>query len=72
MKTNIKFKRYIKNDPFQRKDLYFYYDGTKEWHLNGKLHREDGPASERSNGAKHWWLNGNRFSEKNYWKAFGI
>ena len=69
MKTNIYFKRYIRSDPFQRKDLYFYSSGAKSWFLNGKLHREDGPASERSNGAKHWWLNNNNFSEKNYWKA---
>ena len=34
------------------------YDGTKEWYLNDKLHREDGPAIERANGDKEWWLNG--------------
>ena len=33
-------------------------DGTKEWFLNGKRHREDGPAYEHPNGAKQWWLNG--------------
>ena len=33
-------------------------DGTKYWSLNGKLHREDGPAVERSDGSKEWWLNG--------------
>jgi hypothetical protein len=33
-------------------------DGTKEWFLNDKLHREDGPAIERANGTKSWWLNG--------------
>jgi antitoxin component YwqK of YwqJK toxin-antitoxin module len=32
--------------------------GTKEWYLNGQLHREDGPAVECSNGSKSWWLNG--------------
>ena len=32
-------------------------DGTKEWYLNGKLHREDGPAIERSDGSKSWYLN---------------
>ena len=35
-----------------------YPDGTKEWYLNGKLHREDGPAIEYANGSKAWWLNG--------------
>ena len=33
------------------------HDGTKEWSLNGKLHREDGPAMEWANGTKSWWLN---------------
>jgi hypothetical protein len=30
----------------------------KEWWLNGKLHRTDGPAVERADGMKEWWLNG--------------
>ena len=32
-------------------------DGTKEWYLNDKLHREDGPAIEYDNGYKAWYLN---------------
>ena len=32
-------------------------DGAKFWYLNGKLHREDGPAVEYSNGDKRWYLN---------------
>jgi hypothetical protein len=35
-----------------------YPDGTKCWYLNGKLHREDGPAVEWDNGNKWWFLNG--------------
>ena len=35
-----------------------YDDGTKYWFLNGKRHREDGPAIERANGSKLWYLNG--------------
>ena len=31
-----------------------------EWLLNGKLHREDGPAYELPGGYKAWWLNGKR------------
>ena len=38
-------------------------DGTKKWRLNGKLHREDGPAVENSNGSKVWYLNGQRHRE---------
>ena len=36
----------------------FYDIGTKEWWLNGKLHREDGPAVEGSDGSKFWYLDG--------------
>jgi len=32
--------------------------GDKHWYLMGNLHREDGPAIERSNGHKEWYLNG--------------
>jgi hypothetical protein len=35
-----------------------YPNGHKYWFLNGKLHREDGPAYEGANGNKSWWLNG--------------
>jgi len=35
-----------------------YPNGYKEWRLNGKRHREDGPAIEYTSGAKEWWLNG--------------
>ena len=33
-------------------------DGRKEWFLNGKIHREDGPAVEWPNGNKYWYING--------------
>ena len=33
-------------------------NGTKNWYLNGDLHREDGPACEHANGDKMWFLNG--------------
>jgi len=35
-----------------------YESGTREWRLNGTLHREDGPACEYYDGSKYWWLNG--------------
>ena len=40
-----------------------YDDGTRHWILNGKLHREDGPAFEHAKGSKHWYLNGKRHRE---------
>ena len=38
-------------------------NGYKQWWLNGKLHREDGPAVESANGTKEWYLNGKRHRE---------
>ena len=36
-------------------------DGSIVWlDANRKLHREDGPAVEKPNGDKEWWLHGNR------------
>ena len=35
-----------------------YPNGNKSWYLNGKRHREDGPAVEYPNGDKEWYLNG--------------
>ena len=32
--------------------------GNKEWFLNRKLHREDGPAIEYADGDKQWFLHG--------------
>lgn len=32
-------------------------NGYKGWYLNGKRHREDGPAVEYSTGTKQWYLN---------------
>ena len=40
-----------------------YANGYKEWCLNGKLHREDGPACEYPSGTKEWYLNGKRHRE---------
>ena len=34
-----------------------YANGSKEWYLDGKYHRVDGPAIEYANGSKHWYLN---------------
>jgi hypothetical protein len=35
-----------------------YSNGDKYWYLNGRRHRDDGPAIEYSDGHKEWWLNG--------------
>ena len=36
-----------------------WFDGTKGWFVDGKYHREDGPAWEGADGSKEWYLNGN-------------
>ena len=33
-------------------------DGSKQWYLGGKRHREGGPAYKGSDGTEEWWLNG--------------
>lgn len=42
--------------------------GTKEWRVDDKLHRVGGPAVERANGAKEWWVNGQHISEAEFGK----
>ena len=33
--------------------------GTKEWYVDGKLHRDGGlPAVEWANGSREWWVDG--------------
>jgi hypothetical protein len=39
------------------------YANRTEWFLNGKRHREDGPAVEYTNGHKQWRRNGNLHRE---------
>jgi hypothetical protein len=48
---------------YKEYNVKVYNNGTKYWYLNGKLHREDGPAVEYADGTKHWYLNGNLHRE---------
>ena len=38
-------------------------DCTRFWWLNGKYHREDGPAIEFADGNRYWYLNGDLHRE---------
>ena len=38
-------------------------NGDKRWYLDGKLHREDGPAIECADGTRFWYRNGMRHRE---------
>jgi len=41
-----------------KSEYHIHINGDKWWHLNGKLHREDGPAIEFANGGTEYWING--------------
>tara|TARA_R100001086_G_scaffold224634_1_gene142667 strand:- start:110 stop:352 length:243 start_codon:yes stop_codon:yes gene_type:complete len=41
-------------------------NGTKQWWINGKRHREDGPAVDWSDGTKQWWINGEQVTEEEH------
>ena len=40
--------------------------GNKNWHKNGELHRENGPAVEFADGSKAWLLNGKKLTEEKW------
>ena len=43
-----------------------YTGGIKKWCMNGKIHREDGPAIEWSDGVKWWYLNDKHYTKEEY------
>ena len=47
----------------QQPEMKISHTGTKRWYLNGKFHREDGPAIEHISGEKQWYLHGNLHRE---------
>ena len=44
----------MENKPTCEIDAY----GNKRWYVDGKIHREDGPAIILHSGTKIWWFNG--------------
>jgi hypothetical protein len=46
----------MENGKYKTKDSVF-------WYLNGKLHREDGPAFEEIDGTTFWFISGKRHRE---------
>ena len=44
----------------QKNGLHIDDNGSKEWYLNDKCHRTDGPAVEYADGTKEWWVDGKR------------
>ena len=47
--------------------MHIRSNGAKEWYLNDKRHREDGPAIEYANGTKKWYLNGKEVDQLVFW-----
>jgi hypothetical protein len=39
-------------------ELFINEFGTKQWLVDGKFHRLDGPAVECVSGTKQWWVDG--------------
>lgn len=50
----------IKNEGFE---TILNDDGDRKWYLDGKLHREDGPAIESGLSKNLWYLHGVRLYE---------
>jgi urate oxidase len=46
-------------------EVKVYTNGNKFWYLNGKWHREDGPAIECSD-YKSWYLKGEHLTEEEF------
>jgi len=44
-------------------EVKVHENGDIYWYLNGKHHREDGPAIEFANGDKYWCMNGKNHRE---------
>lgn len=52
----------LKDIPKNFTGIAEYPNGDRECYKEGKLHREDGPAVEYSNGEKEWWIDGARIT----------
>jgi hypothetical protein len=61
-------KRWIlPNGVLHREDgLGYETSDYKAFYINGKWHRENGPAIEYYNGGKEWWINDIQYTEQEY------
>jgi hypothetical protein len=55
MKT-VKVSHYLDIPP-NFTGIIEWHDGSKQWYMGGKLHREDGPAVEYFYHVRSWYLN---------------
>ncbi|MDP2696414.1 MAG: hypothetical protein Q8O87_04190 [bacterium] len=56
-----KFNIQMKSKPIRTK-----HEDRVEWTLDGKLHREDGPAFEGADGTKKWYINDETLTEAQF------
>ena len=63
----VKRNRWI-NMPIDDAYCVIYPSGGKTWFVNGKAHREDGPALILYNGDKLWRLDGKEYSKQDYYR----
>jgi len=49
---------------FGKRPSIVFKSGTKHWHKNGMVHREDGPAYIHSDGRSWWYYNDIQRTEK--------
>jgi|ERR1700691_1465789 len=61
--TNIMRLNYCEKIPENHTGIVEDWDGSIEYYLNGKLHREVGPAVINSDGTIEYYLNGKRHRE---------
>ena len=47
-------------------EVRVYDNSDEQWYLNGKRHRENGPAVLRQSGYKAWYLNDELVTEAEY------
>ena len=57
-------KRYIKSNDIP----VINQNGNKEYYLDGKLHKEDGPAIEGNLTSPRWYLDGKKYSPEGHLK----
>lgn len=72
MKESNNYKRF--KDYTDKEQTVFLLKGcevvitnvSERWYLNGKLHREDGPAVEWHDGTREWYSNGKEYTEEEF------
>ena len=64
--NNIYYFNLIGNIHRIGKPAIEYFDGSKEWVINGKIHRIDGPAYIQGNYIQFWINNVGYFRDKYY------